>query len=344
MGFSIVRFVLAIFSAAAVSAACAQPRPEMPKIIVSQSGAGDPTFYTPYYVAQAKGFFREQGLEVSADGVPGIQELAVVLSGQAQFTAVTSFSILSASKGRYLTTVAGVIYQYGVDLVLSNAVITKLRVSRTDPIAKRIEALRGLKIGISAIGSGMDTFARYVLPRYGVQPDKDVTLVTLGSCTAMLAALQSGNIDGYLCGPPGPQEAEAKGLGKVILSATAGEVPDVRGVLYSGYFARPDFIQQNPNTVQAFVNAIAKALKYIQQNPAEAAAITHQVNPSYDSAVSATTFEAYLKAFADTPVIPVDSMIRAIEVMKTTTPSVAQVDANKLIDNSFARRAAALVR
>src|SRR5438105_2338491 len=93
------RLFLAILFVGVATAASAQPRPEMPKIIVSQSGAGDPTFYTPYYVAQAKGFFREQGLEVSADGVAGIQELAVILSGQAQFTAVTSFSILSASKG-----------------------------------------------------------------------------------------------------------------------------------------------------------------------------------------------------------------------------------------------------
>ena len=180
--------------------ALGEPRLEMQKIVVSQSGAGDPTLYTPYYVAQAKGFFREQGLEVSADGVAGVQELVQMANGQAQFASYTTFAVLSAAKGRPLITVAELVDQYGMDVVLSNAALAKKHVSRSDPIAKRIEALRGMRIGITSVGSGADTFARYVFPKYGLDPDKDVVLVTLGSCAAEMAALQSGNIDAFLCG------------------------------------------------------------------------------------------------------------------------------------------------
>jgi len=332
--------MMAICSSLTVVHVSAQPHLEMTKIVLSQSGAGDPTFYAPYYVAQAKGFFREEGLDVSTDGVAGIQELTQITGGQAQFSAVTSFSVLSAAHGRPLVTVAGVINQYNVNVVLSNAALARAHVSRRDPIAKRIRALRGLRLGISSIGSGADTFARFVLPKYGMDPDKDVTLVTLGSCAAEIAALESGNVDGFLCGVPAPEQAEARGLGKLIINTMGGEVPELRGILYSGYYARPDFIQQNPQTVQAFVNAVTKALHFIHKHPDEAATISSQQNAGSDSAVYKATFLTHVGSFADGPVMRPEGMLRAIEVVKLTTPAAATLDPAKLIDNTFAEKAA----
>jgi NitT/TauT family transport system substrate-binding protein len=336
---------IAAAQSADAGAGAAKPVLEMKKVVVAQGGQG--FLYTPFYVAQAKGFFREQGLEVVSSDVPGIQELAVLANDEAQFAPGTSFAILSAAKGRNLVSVAAIVNETAVDLVLSNAAMQKANIHPTDPIAQRLKALHGMRIGMSSIGSGTDSFVRYVLPRYGVQPDKDVTLVTFGSCVEMLAAMQHKSVDGFLCAPPAPQQAELLGLGKVLFSATAGDVPDVRGGLYLSYFGKPEFIKNNPNTVQAFVNGFTKGLRYIHAHPDEAATITAKYNPGLAPELFNKTFSLFLKAFPETAVIETQSMAGEMAVVGATNPTIGalvkKVDVNALIDNTFAVRAAAQI-
>jgi NitT/TauT family transport system substrate-binding protein len=268
----------------------------------------------------------------------------VIGNDQANLSPGTSFSILSTAKGRPMVTIAAMNTQTAVDLVVSNAVLAKANVRPTDPFADRIKALRGLKLGISSIGSGTDSVIRYVLPHYGLRPDTDVTLITLGSCVAMLAALQSGNVDGFLCAPPAPQQAEANGLGKVLFSGTSGEIPDVRDALYLGYFAKPDYVKKNPATIQAFVNGLTKGLRFVHAHPDEAATIAAKYQPGLEPALFDKTFKLFLHAFPKTAVTDVESMRRIIDVVKATSPDLPAVDANKLVDNSFAERAATNIK
>src|SRR5581483_5191012 len=78
------------------------------------------------------------------------------------------------------------------------------------------EDLRGKKIGISEPGSSSDIATRTLLKRFNLDPDRDVTLVPVGSLANRTAALLSGAIDAGLDNPPGSVAQEAQGLHALI--------------------------------------------------------------------------------------------------------------------------------
>jgi NitT/TauT family transport system substrate-binding protein len=66
----------------------------------------------------------------------------------------------------------------------------------------RWDQLKGKRIAISRFGSGTDTAIRLVLTRFGLNPDKDVTIVQLGAQPSRFAALVAGGIEATLVAPP----------------------------------------------------------------------------------------------------------------------------------------------
>ena len=64
------------------------------------------------------------------------------------------------------------------------------------PEIKRPEDLRGKKIATSSIGSLGDFLFRYALRKYGVNPDREITWLSIGTNAERLQALLTGAIDG----------------------------------------------------------------------------------------------------------------------------------------------------
>jgi ABC-type amino acid transport substrate-binding protein len=76
----------------------------------------------------------------------------------------------------------------------------------------RWDQLKGKRIAISRFGSGTDTAIRLVLTRFGLNPDKDVTIVQLDAQPSRFAALVAGGIEATLVAPPFDVTAKKQGF------------------------------------------------------------------------------------------------------------------------------------
>jgi NitT/TauT family transport system substrate-binding protein len=316
------------------------PSAAMKRVTVANDTVG--LTFTAFEVARERGYFAKHGIELGFLEVGGVQTIAALRSGAADIANPINIMIQAdAAGGKPLVAFAAQVGQSGADFLVSNKAIERAQVTRTSPIEARVAALKGLKIGVSSIGSTTEVATRFILQQYGFDPSKDVTLVPLGSASALLAAMSNGSVDAIVFLAPTPQQGAAKGYGQVLISTNAGDIPALAGIPSSGYIATADYLKSNPATVQAFVDALAEGQAYMAEHPDYAASVIAKTLKSFDADVVASTMRDMIKTGALTtqPTISPKGIDAAIAYLKATDPKMGSVDASALFTNEFATKA-----
>jgi NitT/TauT family transport system substrate-binding protein len=129
-----------------------------------------------------------------------------------------------------------------------------------------MQDLKGLRVGVNAIGATLHLAALMMLTDAGMNKD-DVQFVATGTGANTFAAWKAGAVDAQLTFAPIPELLEALGLAKpvMILGETGPDILRFQG-LYSGWVARGDFIQKNKSTVDAYIKSIQESIDWIR-NP-----------------------------------------------------------------------------
>ena len=125
----------------------------------------------PFRAALARGFFKQQGLEIQPIFVRGgPAALAALSSGEVDFAEIGGAQAVMRSRAR------------GLDVVIigaiSNAVAYQLVGSKS---TRSLEELRGKIVGVTGAGAFSDFATRTFLRRKGIDPEKEVTLRAITS-------------------------------------------------------------------------------------------------------------------------------------------------------------------
>ncbi len=249
------------------AAATKSPTPNLGKVTIA-TGAHVASLW-PITVADGAGFFKDEGLDATVVLTnSGSNTLAAVAGGSAQFGGLPyGDAILATEKGQPLVSVAALVNQYTTDAIISAAKAKQLGITASMPLAERIAKAKGLKIAVNAPGSGQDKLIRFVLKRYGIDPDKDVTIVGLGN-EGMLPALLAGQVDALLNSSPTTDQGIASGA-EWWFRPSQGEIAELNGFVYTTLIARPDFVKANPQVAQGVVRAITRALNLLRTDEAK---------------------------------------------------------------------------
>jgi NitT/TauT family transport system substrate-binding protein len=127
---------------------------------------------------------------------------------------------------------------------------------RLDKI-KSIADLKGAKIGVTAPGSSTNMIAQFLMTKAGLKPD-DASFVGVGAGPSAIAAIRNGEIDAIANIDPVIATLEANGDAVVMAETrtTEGANKVFGGTMSAAVaYLRRDFVEKNPNTVQALVNA-----------------------------------------------------------------------------------------
>lgn len=147
------------------------------------------------------------------------------------------------------------------------------------PKYKSIAETKGGRYGISKFGAMTDFLTRHALRKAGLDPEKDVHILQIGTDAQNLAALLSGQLDCTILGTTVYMAAE-KGMVK-LMSQKDDVAPDYpTHVVYT----KEEFIARNPNTMKAFLRATGKAIDWIKAKPDEAAQLASKqlkLKPEY---------------------------------------------------------------
>ena len=238
-------------------AAAQKAKPETNKLSV---GLAVPSLsYLPCWVADQKGFLKEEGItDVKVLTFKGDADVLQALAGGTVDISVSSppglvESIKSGQKFKAFW--AGFNQPYFDWYAL--------------PKYKSIAATKGGRYAVTKYGALTDFLTRYALRSAGIDPDKDVKILALGGSPQSLPAMEAGQIDVTILSAPANYVAEEKGFVK-LMSMKDVIAPDWPTHVV---FAKEEYIAKNPNTIKAFLRADGRAMDWIRANPEEAAQI-----------------------------------------------------------------------
>jgi NitT/TauT family transport system substrate-binding protein len=251
----------------------------------------------PIYVARAMGYFKDAGFDVKFVTTRGDADAqSAVDSGSGQFLVSTSVNQLAAiAKDRpfkMLMPIAYPAYAY----VIRSEKAKELGFSTSMTLAERAKLFDGLTIGIASVGGASDLIIRQILKENGINPEKDVKIVAVGS-TSVFPALKSGRLDASLLVYPDIAQAEADDIAVPVIPAYEGIVPWLKDVPNIGLATTADFAKDHPDEVSDFVGAVGKALDLIHSDPAKAAQVTHKYFDAIDTKIYDKTWEAVPQAY-----------------------------------------------
>lgn len=307
--------------------ASASAKPETVTLTLSE--VTHSVFYAPQYVAIEKGFFAEEGLNVELINGGGADKVMTsVLTGEAEI------GFCGPEAGIY------VLNQGKADPPVIFAQLTKrdgsFLVGRDD-VPFEWDQLKGKTIIGGRAGGVPEMTLEYVMRQNGIIPGADATVDTTVQFNMMAGAFTGGNGDYVTLFEPTATEVERNGQGHILASigAESGEIP------YTAYFSSKSYVDANSDVIQRFTNAVAKALKWVQEHDAAetAAAIAPQF-PDTSVETLTTVVQRYLDidAWSKTPVMTQEALERLETVMETAgeLEHSAWVDFNTLVNNQFA--------
>lgn len=256
---------------------------ELDKIVLNE--VVHSVFYAPLYVALSNGYFEENGIEVTlVTGNGADKSMTSLLTGESNIIlagAESSMYIESDETSKDLINVAQLTKRAGNFLLAKEETST---FTWNDVKGKTI---------IGGRPGGMPEITlEHILREHGIDPVKDVTIITNLDFTATAGAFATGDYDYTVEFEPNATKIENQGYGTVVasLGVDGGTIP------YTSFITTTEYADNNEKSIVKFLTAIQQAIIFIEENPTED--VAKSVTPYFDN-------------------ISVDEMTKIIERYKT---------------------------
>ena len=308
---------------ASTNAAPAAPTAE-PLFQMTVSYDGTPNDMS-LFLAKDQGIFAKHGLDVTLQQIAGPTAVSAVLSGQVQ---------VGHSGG---SEVIGAAVQGGdVKIVAVQSPVFPFLLM-VQPSIKTPADLKGKKVGISSPGGAADTSLRIVLPKLGLEPDTDVTFISLGSIANQVAGLQSGAIDGTII-VDGPDSYKMQNAGyPSLFDVSKLDVPYVDAVIHM----KSSFIDSHKEVVQNYIDAVIESTLLMRSSKDLSIQELSKIFQGNAADSYPSTYDYYSQPNVTVvpPLPKVEDFKNTIDILCKRQTDACNFDANKMIDASFVQSA-----
>lgn len=214
--------------------------------------------HSPLLVAQKKGFYGQEGLEIQIPVVEsGSRAMQALLGGSVQLAATAPEDLIRATEAGTPTVIlAGVL----------NGLTHSLMAS---PRFKRVADLRGGKVAASSVTGSVTYALKLMLAKNDLPYLKDYLLIQIGGSGVRWAALKSGGIDAALVAEPLTLMAEEAGLSN--LGFIGDYLPHMAVTVVA---AKSEWARANRAVVVRFLKGFVRTFQWIYHNKGEATEAT----------------------------------------------------------------------
>jgi NitT/TauT family transport system substrate-binding protein len=202
-----------------------------------------------FFVAKEGGYFEKQGLFVEPVYVAsGTKVAQAVIAGE--------FPIAMAGGTVVNATLAG-----GDIVIIGGLVNVPSFYVYVHPSIKRPEDLKGKSLGITTYGSSTDFSIRYLIKKWGMEPDRDIKVLQMGGQPQIVAAMVGGSVQGGVLSSPSNYRAGKAGFQLLTDFKKVGlDYPTVRLV------STRSFIKKDPQTVRRFMMAYSEGVERLYRD------------------------------------------------------------------------------
>lgn len=218
----------------------------------------------PVYLAKARGYFADEGLDVEMivtnGGGPDIKAL---IARDVDFTYTPGDGVVLAyAAGQRTIIVMNAFRRVIINWAMRKDVASARGVTETTPFDQKIKALKGLTVGATQPAALTANLAKFVIRKAGYIPQQDVNVIPIGAGPTWLAALENHKVDVALTATPVPETAIARGYAMMFINNSKGEDPSIPEFLMECLITRPDVMQKNSDLVTRMVRALVQANKW----------------------------------------------------------------------------------
>jgi NitT/TauT family transport system substrate-binding protein len=291
------------------------PQSSPAKIIVGLSSVN--VAFLPVYVTEAKGFFKDEGLDVLLVLFnAGATNLQALIGGDIQ---IMGSAFVETIGGR----AAGVDVKnfWGVCNIMPFQLFSQ-------PDFKSMKQAKGKRFAISRFGSLTDFLTRATLRHFGVDP-KDVTILQIGSTPARFAALSAKAVDASIVWFPVTEIAKTQGYNRLLdLKEIFPEWP------YETFAAKESYLSKERDQITKFLRAHQKGVRYTIDNKDEAVRIMRKY-VKLDPAYAPAGYDEYRDSFPLNGQIAEKVIPVVIEEEFQTGRLKKKVTLEDMVDRSF---------
>ena len=226
---------------------------------------------TPIFLAQNKGFFADEKLEVDVTSTNGGgPDIRALIAGDVDFSFTTGDNVvLAQQEGKRLVMVMSGLHRLFINWAMHKETAKAKGITESMPLADKIKSLKGLIVGVTNPGALTAHLAAFVIRKAGYNPQQDAQIIPIGSGPTWLAALENRKVDVALTAPPVPETAISRGFAIMFINNSKGEDPSIPEFLMEDLIVRPDTLAKDADAVRRMVRALTRANRWALQSTPE---------------------------------------------------------------------------
>jgi NitT/TauT family transport system substrate-binding protein len=270
------------------------------------------------YVMKEAKLYEKHGLdaEVITMNGSGISSKALI-SGGIDIAPIATPTVINANLA-------------GADMqILAHTLPGVVHALMVKPEIKRVEDLKGKKIAVSSFGSLTDFLVRHIAKKKGLNPERDVTLITTGSDSDRIVALSSGAVDGAAMSHPAYGHAQKIGFSMLWDSAKELNYPWIE------ITTRRAIIKSNRDMVTSYMKAHLEGIAVFKRDGELGKRVIKKTLRVNDEDLLNESYEIFSKAFIAVPYPNLAGMKTSYEYVAATRPDVWKHKPEEFADLSF---------
>ncbi len=276
----------------------------------------------PFVIAEEKGFFKSEGLDV----------IIVVMQNQVVVNGVVARNVDYG--GTFSNFVGAALSGLPVRIVMS-AMDGSDHYLVTAPSVKRVEDLKGKIFGISSFGGTPHSEAVTILRKYGMNPEKDVTFLQIGGSASRYTALEGGSIQAAMLVPPFNNFATKRGFNQLM------SFNDIMNIPLGGLTTHTQKVKEKPDEIVKMIRAVLKASDYIRNRKADILSFLEAKWGIKEADVRESIYRDMVGLYSRDGVAPDETMKNVVQLVRDTRKSKDDKTLADIVDWSFAKRAQA---
>ena len=235
-------------------------------------------------IASKRGFFKDEGLDVEVIRMAANVSVTALSTGDIDYTMIFASVVRGAVRGLPMKVVASYMDSSTHTLIAR-------------PEFKSLKDLKGKTLGVSTYGATSDVVARMMFKQGGVDPERELKIITLGAERARFAALKEGLVEVAVLSPPADSEANKLGFNVLARAYELFKLP------FTGLGANTKKLKEKPDEVKRMVKALLRANRFVRQNR-DGAIQTMMEWIKIDRESAGATYDSTWKIFSEDGSIP----------------------------------------
>jgi NitT/TauT family transport system substrate-binding protein len=255
-------------------------RAQSAKVSVKGVYAAPGLSFSAIFLADRTGLWAKNGLEAELKQVQGDPLSMVALTNrEASFAGVASTApVLGWARGIKTTSLGAFTGSLAMQFTARKDWLSRVGLSAKSPLADKLKALKGARIGAATIGGGPAQYTRYLAITAGLDPELDMKILAVGFGAARMAALRTNQVDITVGDAPEADQVELEGFGELLLNC-GHEVPLFREFPYTVALVTPQFADEQGDIVRRIAHTLGQANDMFQTKFGEAVDVLKQQFP-----------------------------------------------------------------